>query len=58
MHIHDNEGEKDQHLTIGDGNIDMGACIKNLSKYGGKYIIESKSLESAVESQDRLNRLL
>ncbi len=58
VHIHDNEGQKDQHLTIGDGNIDMGACIRNLSKYGGKYVIESKSLESAVESQDRLNRLL
>ena len=58
VHIHDNDGKQDQHLTIGDGNIDFEDCLKSLSGYGGRYIIECKNLESGAESQNRLTRLL
>ena len=58
VHIHDNDGKQDQHLTIGDGNIDFEDCLKRLSGYGGRYIIECKNLESGAESQNRLIRLL
>lgn len=58
VHIHDNDGKQDQHLTIGDGNIDFEDCLKRLSGYGGRYIIECKNLESGAESQNRLTRLL
>jgi len=58
VHIHDNNGGKDEHLTMGDGNIDFERVIKKLSKYKGRYIIESRSLDSAVVSRDRLRRLL
>ena len=58
IHIHDNDGKQDQHLTIGDGNIDFDHCLKRLSRYGGKYVIECTSLESAAESQKRLSRYL
>lgn len=58
VHIHDNNGEQDQHLTIGDGTVDFDNCLRRLSNYGGRYVIECKSLESATESQDRLIRLL
>ena len=58
VHIHDNDGKQDQHLTIGNGNIDFEDCLKRLSGYGGRYIIECKNLESGVESQNRLTRLL
>ena len=54
IHIHDNNGQQDQHLTVGDGNIDFKHVLKKLSGYGGRYVIESKSFESAVDSQDRL----
>ena len=58
IHIHDNNGDNDDHKTIGDGNIDFDKVLKRLSKYKGKYIIESRSLESAVTSRDRLRGLL
>jgi len=58
VHIHDNNGDNDDHMTIGDGNIDFEKVLKKLSKYKGKYIIESRSLESAVISRDRLRGLL
>ncbi len=58
VHIHDNDGKQDQHLTVGDGTVDFDNCLRKLSGYGGRYVIECKSLESATESQERLSRLL
>jgi len=45
-------------MTVGDGNIDFESVFNKLGRYTGNYIIESRSLESAVESLDRLNALL
>ena len=58
VHIHDNDGKQDQHLTIGEGTVDFDDCLKRLSSYGGRYIIECKTLDSGSESQDRLSRFL
>lgn len=58
VHIHDNDGTADQHRTIGDGNVDFESCLAKLRRYTGNYIIECRSLESAVESLDRLTALL
>ena len=52
IHVHDNDGTADQHLTIGDGNIDFQKHLSRLNGYKGRYIIESRSLESAVSSKD------
>ena len=54
VHIHDNDGTADQHMTIGDGNINFETILKKLRRYMGNYIIESRTLESSVESLDRL----
>ena len=54
VHIHDNNGSNDDHMTIGDGNIDFKKTLSKLSKYSGRYIIESRTLESAVTSRERL----
>jgi len=58
IHIHDNTGSNDDHMTIGDGNIDFKKVLSKLSKYKGRHIIESRSLESAVTSRERLKDLL
>lgn len=58
VHLHDNIGEEDNHMTIGDGNIDFKKALDMLSGYRGKYIIESKSMDSAIESKKRLIKLL
>ena len=58
IHIHDNHGEMDEHLTLGEGDIDFKSIISSLKGYTGNYVIESKSFPSAVESQDYLRPLL
>ncbi|MDR3206252.1 MAG: sugar phosphate isomerase/epimerase [Candidatus Methanoplasma sp.] len=58
IHIHDNNGDRDAHLTIGEGNIDFRHAMSKLSGYNGKYIIEAKSLESAARSKAALETLL
>ena len=58
IHIHDNHGKTDEHLTIGDGNIDFTKVLGKLKGYTKNYIIESKSLESAVESKKKLKAML
>ena len=58
IHIHDNHGEHDEHLTLGEGNIDFKKIIGMLGGYGGNYIIESKSFQSGVESAEILEKLL
>ena len=57
VHIHDNNGEMDEHLTLGEGNIDFKRIIESLKGYTGNFIIESKSFPSAVDSQDYLKSL-
>ncbi len=57
IHIHDNHGEFDEHLTLGEGDIDFKSVIEKLKGYTGNFVIESKSFPSAVESQDYLRSL-
>lgn len=58
IHIHDNMGDRDAHLTLGEGNIDFRHVIDIMSGYSGNYIIESKTLESAVISKSILGHFL
>jgi sugar phosphate isomerase/epimerase len=57
VHIHDNMGERDQHLMIGEGNIDFKKVLNGLSGYKGRYVIEARSFMEAVQSRDRLEAL-
>ena len=54
IHIHDNNGDKDEHLTIGTGSIDFCKVLKKLKFYDRNYVIESKNYDSAAESQSVL----
>ncbi len=56
IHIHDNNGQRDEHLTIGEGNIDFDKAFSKLSFYDRNYVIESKTFESALESQSVLDQ--
>lgn len=58
IHIHDNNGDRDAHMTIGEGSIDFQHVIKALGSYDKNYVIESKSYESALESQSVLESML
>ena len=58
VHIHDNLGKSDEHLVLGEGNVDFRSTLKKLSSYKGNYIIESRDFPSAVESRDILRQML
>jgi sugar phosphate isomerase/epimerase len=58
LHVHDNKGQTDEHLPIGDGTVDFPWLLKALSGYKGRYVIESRGLEDALVSRDRLTTLL
>jgi sugar phosphate isomerase/epimerase len=58
VHIHDNLGDRDSHLPIGEGSIDFKKVLRGLSGYDGRYVIEARSLKDGVLSRDRLQRLL
>ncbi len=58
VHIHDNLGDRDAHLPIGEGSIDFTKVLRELSGYGGLYVIEARSLTDGVLSRDRLQGLL
>lgn len=59
VHLHDNNGTKDEHLTLGQGNIDFESVLKTLDavQYSGPFIFEVKSwagLESSIRTMTKL----
>ena len=60
VHIHDNNGRRDEHLVLGKGSIDIPSFIKALMahKYSGDIIIESNSIMEGIESKRYLQNLL
>jgi sugar phosphate isomerase/epimerase len=59
VHLHNNEGEWDQHNRIDDGSADLEKVVTALrGRYKGNIIIESTDLESGAESRAVLEKLL
>lgn len=59
VHLHNNEGQWDQHNKIDDGSADLQKVISILKRsYKGNFIIEATDLDTGVESKATLQRLL
>ncbi len=58
VHIHDNVGENDVHLKMGEGEISFKHALKNLKDYEGNFVIEGRNMEELVESKIYLKQLL
>lgn len=58
VHVSDNEGTQDQHLPIGDGNIDWESAIGALEKVGYNGWVVIESYERMSESISFLEALL
>lgn len=58
LHLHDNMGDKDSHLPVGEGNIDYSSFCDALEKVGypGFYMMELNHCnpENVVHSRERL----
>ena len=58
VHLHDNLGEKDKHMTLGTGNIDFPKILAALKSYEGNFILETRDLPTAIESKAYLETIL
>lgn len=58
LHIHDNLGEEDAHLELGEGQIDFEMIIKSLKDYKGNYVIEGRAEDELRRSKKYLESLL
>ncbi len=59
VHIHDNNGKRDEHLILGEGKIDIPLVVEHLKKeYNGPIIIESNDLIEGIRSREYLEKLL
>ena len=56
MHMHDNDGKIDQHILIGEGNIDFKALLKECKnlKYNGPFILELFPYKNILKGKERL----
>jgi len=57
MHIHDNNGKRDAHDTIGEGTIDFGPVVAALRRTRASSVLEVRSLEGVKASIAVLERL-
>ena len=59
MHMYDNDGKTDQHVLIGEGNIDFKALLRECkeSRYYGPFILELFPYENILKGKKRLLEL-
>ncbi|AKL93752.1 sugar phosphate isomerase/epimerase [Clostridium aceticum] len=57
IHLHDNHGEKDQHLPLGEGNIDFEDFFTKLKETQYNGIIICEIFESIEVQQENLKQL-
>jgi len=51
IHIHDNHGQSDEHLAIGDGTVDWKRLAPVLIReYSGVVVVEGRSIPEAKRS--------
>ena len=57
-HMHDNHGERDEHLPVGNGTVPWNRVAAGLKDYKGRIVTESRSLEEGQRSVNRLKKLM
>jgi sugar phosphate isomerase/epimerase len=58
MHIHDNHGERDEHLPVGFGTVPWNKVAQAFENYSGRIVTESRSLTEGQRSLKRLKKLM
>ncbi len=58
VHIHDNFGDDDSHLALGEGSINLNHIVDTLKKnnYNGIYIIEVNDYDSIKKSYEYMKK--
>ena len=58
VHFHDNQGQYDQHLVIGEGTVPFASALAKMNGYKGRFVIEARGMGRGLISRDRLQTLL
>jgi sugar phosphate isomerase/epimerase len=58
IHMHDNHGERDEHLPVGNGTVPWKKVVSVLMDYKGRIVTESRSLEEGQRSVNRLKKMM
>ena len=58
IHAHDNFGDDDAHLALGEGSIELNTIINTLEKnnFDGIYIIEVNDYDSIKKSYEYMKK--
>lgn len=57
LHLHDNTGTKDEHLPLGEGNIEFCAVLDMINSKEVSAVLELDSDKSVLESIDALSKI-
>lgn len=57
VHLHDNNGQADEHLPLGLGNINWEQTMLVFRHYKGIFVLESKTLDEGIQSLSYLKRI-
>ena len=58
IHIHDNHGERDEHLPVGNGTVPWDKVAKAFQGYQGRFVTEARSLAEGERSLKRFKKLM
>jgi sugar phosphate isomerase/epimerase len=58
VHIHDNHGQRDEHLPVGNGTVPWEKVAEAFEGYQGRIVTESRSLEEGQRSLKRFKKLM
>ena len=57
-HFHDNHGERDEHLPVGNGTVPWRKVANAFQGFKGRIVTESRSLEEGQRSVNRLKKIM
>lgn len=58
VHLSDNDGQKDQHLAVGEGTIDFLPILTTLKKQDMPVMIEVQQAKDVLASKEKLEKLI
>jgi sugar phosphate isomerase/epimerase len=57
VHLHDNNGDKDTHSPVGEGDIDFRAVMSSVRRDNATIIIEVDTFDGAIASMEKLKAI-
>ncbi|PTD93897.1 hypothetical protein C9439_05250 [archaeon SCG-AAA382B04] len=54
LHLHDNFGKRDQHLAMGEGNVEISKLVKEINQMDVIKVFEARNVEEGIESLQKI----